>query len=65
MDRTAMIRKATPAQNVDLPVRNHTTMATMAAGRNKNKTFTMNRRMMSPITKRASETIQSKMAETS
>ena len=52
MDRTAMIRKAMPAQNVDLSARNHTTMA---AGRKKNKTFTM----------RASETIQSKMAETS
>ena len=60
-----MTKKAMPAQNVDLSVRNHTTMATMAAGRKKNKTFTMNRRMMRPITMRASATIHSKMAETS
>jgi len=37
----------------------------MAAGRKKKKVFTINRRIISPITMRTSETIQSKMAETS
>ena len=53
-----------PAQN-SLLKRNKTTMATMAAGRKKKKVFTMNRRIISPIAMRASETIQSKIAESS
>lgn len=64
IDRTAIIRKAIPAQN-SLLKRNQTTMATMAAGRKKKKVFTMNRRIIIPIAMRASETIQSKIAESS
>jgi len=48
----AMIRKATPAQS-QLPVRNQTTIAMMAAGRKKRKTLAITTITMTPITKRS------------
>jgi hypothetical protein len=50
----AMTRKATPAHN-QLPVRNHTTMATMAAGRKRKTIFTTAMSMIAPIIKRISK----------
>jgi hypothetical protein len=55
----AMIRKATPAQN-QLPVRNQTTIAIMAAGRKKINTLAMAMIMMMPITSRTKSTMISR-----
>jgi len=54
-----MIRKATPAKKV-LPVRNHTTSATMPAGRMKMITLTMRTRMIIPMIKRMIKPSKSK-----
>ena len=48
------MRKATPAQS-QLPVRNQTTMAMMAAGRKRKTIFTTAMRMIAPIIKRISK----------
>jgi hypothetical protein len=48
------MRKATPAQS-QLPVRNHTTMATMAAGRKRKTIFTTAMSIIAPIIKRISK----------
>jgi len=58
-DMKAMIKKAIPAQN-QLPVRNHTTMAIMAAGKKKSRTLAITMIMIKPITKRSSSAITSK-----
>ncbi len=58
MEMAAIRRKATPAQN-PLPVRNHTTSATIAAGRKKNRTFAMNTITRTPIIKRINKTANS------
>jgi len=55
----AMIRKATPAQN-QLSVRNHTTIAIMAAGRKNRSILAMTTIMMIPMTKRSSNATTSK-----
>ena len=54
IDMKAMIRKATPAQS-QLPVRNQTTMATMAAGRKRKTILTTAMSMIAPIIKRISK----------
>jgi hypothetical protein len=50
----AMMRKAIPVQS-QLPVRNQTTMATMAAGRKRKTIFTTAMSMIAPIIKRISK----------
>jgi len=52
----AMIKKATPAQS-QLPVRNQTTMAIMAAGKKKRRTLAKAMIMIRPITKKINSTI--------
>jgi len=56
IDMTAMMRKATPAQN-KLPVRNHTTMATIAAGRKRKMTLIISMSMSKPMTRRTNRAI--------
>lgn len=50
----ATIRNATPAQN-QLPVRNQTTMAIMAAGKKRKRTLTISTSMSMPIIRRTSK----------
>jgi len=58
-DIKAMIKKATPAQN-QLPLRNQTTMAIMAAGKKKSRTLAITMIMIKPITRRISSAMTSK-----
>ena len=53
---TDIIRKATPAQN-KLPVRNQTTMATIAAGRKRKMTLIISMSMSKPMTRRTNRAI--------
>ncbi len=55
---TIIIRKATPAQN-KLPVRNHTTMATIAGGKMRKMTLMTNTSMKMPMIRRTSKTMMS------
>jgi len=59
MDMKAMIRKAIPARN-QLPVRNQTTMAMIAAGRKKSKTLATTMIMIRPIISRIRSAMISK-----
>jgi len=56
IDMTDIMRKATPAQN-KLPVRNHTTMAIIAAGRKRKMTLIINTSMSKPMTRRINRAI--------
>jgi len=59
MEMAAMIRKAMPVHNLS-PVRNHTTSATIAAGRRKNRTLATNAIITVPIIKRMNKTANSR-----
>jgi hypothetical protein len=60
MEMKATIKKATPAQN-QLPVRNHTTRAIMAAGRKKRRTLAITTIMIMPMSRRISSAMISNM----
>ncbi len=60
MEIAAIRRKAIPVNNLSPPVMNHTTMATITAGRKKNRTFAMNTIIRTPIIKRINKTANSK-----
>lgn len=63
MEIAAIRKKAIPVNNLLyglLYVMNHTTMATIAAGRKKNRTFAMNNIIRTPITKRINKTANSR-----
>lgn len=59
MEIAAIRRKAMPVNNLSPPVINHTTKATIAAGRKKNRTFAMNSIIKTPIIKRINKTAHS------
>jgi len=60
MEIAAIRRKATPVNNLSPPVINHTTRATIAAGKKKNRTFAMNTIIMTPIIKRINKKAHSR-----
>jgi len=60
MEIAATRRKAMPVNNLSPPVMNHTTIATMAAGRKKNRTFAMKTITKMPIIKRMNKTASSR-----
>lgn len=62
MEMAAITRKAMPVNNRSY-VMNHTTMATIAAGRKKNRTFAMNTIIRTPIIKRINKTANSRGQE--
>ena len=55
----AIRRKAIPVNNLSY-VMNHTTMATITAGKKKNRTFAMNTIIRTPIIKRINKTANSR-----
>lgn len=59
MEMAAIRRKAIPVNNLSPPVMNHTTIATMAAGRKKKTTFAMKIIIRTPITRRINKTAHS------
>ncbi len=60
MEIAAIIRKAIPVNSLSPSVMNHTTMATIAAGRKKNRTLAMNTIIKIPTIKRISKMANSK-----
>ncbi len=56
----AITRKAMPVNNLLPSVMNHTTRATTAAGKKKNRTFAMNTIIRTPIIKRINKTANSR-----
>ncbi|MGD8506718.1 MAG: hypothetical protein PVF15_08665 [Candidatus Bathyarchaeota archaeon] len=60
METAAITRKAMPVSSLSPPVINHTTKATIAAGKKKNTTFAMNTIIKTPIIKRINKTANSR-----